>query len=658
MSEVFANTHRDVEGLLEDVAKRAKRSVDDVRAVLGRHGINPRAGIAIPKHLIIRSIAFEGEKSGKGSGPIKFRWPKAEQDILGPGLWAITSHRNLRGKSTLLGMLKWCLNGRRAGVIPDEMDEWFQTVVCRFELAGQLYEVNLFDAVRSCGDLWRIEGERRIRVAPFASPGEFEATMSEFFMGQLGLQRIVVNAAAGDGQGYDQPHDWVWLSGAMVIDPNPNVLFGSVAIGGLATRMMQMYLGVPWTGTYNDIVAAEARVRNEAKHASQTADRARSQRQARIAELESELTDLATRLDGLPQEEDDRVALRAANRAFAEAEARQRAASIKLVEVGADVSAAKEALANARRELQDLQDSTAAGFVFRALKPVCCPSCDEVFTDERRAETQQNHVCVVCQTADKPGDDPKIREAELRTAVDEAKHQAGLQSDRYEEVRSLVRKAGEDRDAAEQLSLEIERRLAAPSDRRDLELQIALVKAKVEEARRGDDPRAASGSSDDEVIKAAHTEFENAFKPTQAAVLKEVSDLIRDYAVRFGIENLEEASLKGNANLPLVKGGKPTSFGRQTAGERVRLKIAATLAILKVAETYGVGRHPGLLLIDSPGANEMVDKDYENLFKGLSEVARELKHLQVFIAAIESPIVKAAVPFANTLYAAGDEYLW
>jgi len=147
-------------------------------------------------------------------------------------------------------------------------------------------------------------------------------------------------------------------------------------------------------------------------------------------------------------------------------------------------------------------------------------------------------------------------------------------------------------------------------------------------------------------------------KPDQEAILTRVSDLTADYARRFGIENLERLSIDGGARMKLVKGGQQSYFSAQTAGEKVRLKVAATLAILKIAETEGVGRHPGLLLVDSPGANEMVAPDYEKLIAGLAELAVDLPHLQIFITGIDKPAIRERVPCSNLRYAEGDEYLW
>lgn len=91
--------------------------------------------------------------------------------------------------------------------------------------------------------------------------------------------------------------------------------------------------------------------------------------------------------------------------------------------VDADASAAKESYDCARRELREFKESRDAGFIFRALKPQCCPSCDEVITEQHRRETEEQHVCAVCGTPDRPQDEGLVvaQEERLVTEVEEAK---------------------------------------------------------------------------------------------------------------------------------------------------------------------------------------------------------------------------------------------
>ncbi|MCJ2109806.1 hypothetical protein MKK64_01020 [Methylobacterium sp. E-025] len=640
----------DATSLLGAIAKKAGRSVAEVRSVLAGHGVDYKPSIAIPKHLCIRSLAFTGEKKGgKVSGPIKFEWKD-----LKPGLMAILSDRNFRGKTTLLGLMRWCLRGRRGEDIPDVMVDWFHTVNMSFTLDSQTYEVDISDAVTPSGTLWRIDGATRHSQATFASAEDFESVMSDFFMGQLGLQ-VMVTHIVREEKGIDQPHDWPWLAGAMMIDPSPKVLFGTNQ--NLRVRMMQMYLGVPWTNATNDVMAAQGRITSETREAKAEVDRDRDRRKSRIEELETDIGKLRKALEKIPVAGDLRVKLRTANREFAAAEARLRAGLQNLNLINEDLDAANEAYTHARRELQDFKDCRVAKRVFRSLDPVCCPRCDEIFDEERRQETRSDHICVVCRTEEEPEIDPAVLEAGLKDAVAAADTVVKAQKKRVDAVNKAIADARGDRKKAEADSRRIEADLVKPTDAYPLELELIQKQARLEELSIKD-VTASETKGDQAILRIAENITKEAYKPLQDDLLKEVSDLIRDYAVRFGVENVETVDLQGSANLILTKGGHSTSFSRLTDGERARFKVATTLAIIKVAERRGLGRHPGLLLIDSIGANEMVGQDYASLIAGLAQLADELPHIQVFVAAINNDTIRGHVSGQQVRYAEGDTYLW
>jgi hypothetical protein len=63
-------------------------------------------------------------------------------------------------------------------------------------------------------------------------------------------------------------------------------------------------------------------------------------------------------------------------------------------------------------------------------------------------------------------------------------------------------------------------------------------------------------------------------------------------------------------------------------------------------------------MIDSPGAQEIAREDLDQLIGGLEEVSKEFGHLQVFIAAMSSPVVVDHVPAERMRHAAGDTPLW
>jgi hypothetical protein len=640
----------DASTLLTKIAEKAGRSVEEVRSILARHGVSYKPAIAVPKHLCITSLAFTGEKKGETApGPVNFGWPD-----LSPGLMAIISDRNFRGKTTLLGMMRWGMTGRRGKGIPTEFAETFHTLTMTFTLDGQAYEVEVVDAIEQVGTLWRIDGGNRLALDTFSSAEGFEAVMSGFFMGQLGLQMLVTHADRGD-KGVDQPHDWIWLSGAMVIEPAPENLFGSYQ--ALGSRMMQMYLGVPWTNAVNDVQAAKARIEIEARQAASELERTRDRRKTRIEEIEAEIAGLRRKLRGLPSAEGQRADLAEANRRFADAQGRLRSAVRSMAVASEDREAAKLAYDAARRDLREFKEGRAAKTVFRSLDPVCCPRCDEMFDDERRQANHQEHTCVVCGTPEQPEGNPAQQEAGLKDAVADAEARLTSQDRRKSALAAAMDAARTEMRDAEATARTLEAALAEPSSAYPLELELARLEARKEELGI-DDAEPSENGDDQQVLKISERVTQAAFKPLLDELLEEVSALIKDYAVRFGVESLEEAKLLGNTNLRMRKNGGTAWFGTQTDGEKARLKIAATLAIITVAERRGLGRHPGLLLIDSPGSNEMVDRDYSNLIAGLAEVAREIPHLQVFVTAASSDTILGHVPRERLLYAEGEQYLW
>ena len=77
----------------------------------------------------------------------------------------------------------------------------------------------------------------------------------------------------------------------------------------------------------------------------------------------------------------------------------------------------------------------------------------------------------------------------------------------------------------------------------------------------------------------------------------------------------------------------------------------ATIALLSVAEKKKVGRHPGLLLIDSPAAQEVTDHDVNNLIEGLKKLTKELPFLQIIIASRTTDVILDQIDEKNRKHA-------
>ncbi|OHT21124.1 hypothetical protein BHE75_03129 [Sphingomonas haloaromaticamans] len=127
--------------------------------------------------------------------------------------------------------------------------------------------------------------------------------------------------------------------------------------------------------------------------------------------------------------------------------------------------------------------------------------------------------------------------------------------------------------------------------RRDAELAVARLEGALKE--RKTDGATPAPSPDLALVRAATKEAETAYDESRGDILQRLSEEILSLAQRLGVRMLEAVKLGSNATLALIKGGESTSFSKVTAGERLRLRLATAVALLRIGQERGLGRHPG-----------------------------------------------------------------
>ena len=104
--------------------------------------------------------------------------------------------------------------------------------------------------------------------------------------------------------------------------------------------------------------------------------------------------------------------------------------------------------------------------------------------------------------------------------------------------------------------------------------------------------------------------------------------------------------------MRVVTAGVEESFKNLSGGERVRLRVAVVVALLRVGHRSGVGSHPGLVLLDSPG-DELTVEAEATLLRELDSLKDELPTLQVLVASDEPAAVLGHLP-DNHIYSSLD----
>ena len=162
------------------------------------------------------------------------------------------------------------------------------------------------------------------------------------------------------------------------------------------------------------------------------------------------------------------------------------------------------------------------------------------------------------------------------------------------------------------------------------------------------------------VLDALARELENDLKQASGEVLDELGKEIANLAKAFGVESVEWVKVDRTAALKIGKGGgEPKSFSSQSPGERLRLRIATVLALLRVGARLGIATHPGLVMLDSLRAEEMQDVDAHAVLDALVTLARDTPGLQLITTTADETLPVGRLNEAAVLRPLpGTDVLW
>ncbi len=653
--------------LAERAAARAGADRRDVDAVMAAHAVPAAPVPAGARSLRVLRLRVAGTKAGVPSaGPFDTTLRFADGVV-------VAVAPNLRGKTSTLEILCWCLRGSPRELQAD-VASWLAEVDCdvllngspvaiRLRLsAGRVVTATVLQAAEQSGLERAAAGGPGVQVlASASSDEEYEAAMEALMLDRLGLEPIMNFVASTGGV---QTHAWPTYFGA-VYPPagGEKVLIGQTAFGGLAGRLLSVFLDLPGAAVLTRVKAAAdalgsvdtaeaARVRAE----WQAAAAARAVQQARL--------DAATvRLQALD-------AAQGGVRPASQAAAEIAALSTRLADAAADLQGYQAVLSQAKaariadqRRANDAAEAAAAGRLFHGLDPQSCPRCETAVTKERRNAEASYHACAVCTSPLTDDADPD----------DDADYQAGLadaaaaSAQAADAAARAVREAEDETDALRRRLADAEDELraardaAGAADRSAAEREVAQAEGALQVLPvPAHEPPAPPDDATGRILNALAVELEADLRRASDGMFDELGDEVAYLAVKFGMTSVEGISIDRRSAMKIRKGGAgPSSFGAQSPGERLRLRIATVAALLRVGARRGIGTHPGLVMIDSLRAEEIQDADAGALLDELLAVAADTPGLQVITTTQDAALPLGRLPAGSILAPpGGSDSLW
>ncbi|MFD0013635.1 hypothetical protein ACFWI0_25175 [[Kitasatospora] papulosa] len=654
------------EVLLETrIADKAGVPVDDVRDVFTEYGLPLVVSPARPRSLRVHRLRVVGERTGDVE-PGPFNTPMT----FSAGLTALVAS-NFRGKTSVLELLTWCLRGTPRSEMQNRVRGWLRRVDLDATIAGEAmgFRLDLADGeitsaavltgkdAAALADVRAPDPARGVTaLLRAASTDSYAEQLAGLMLGRMDLQPLVNSFKETS----TQTHGWPAYFGAVYLPAGGDkALLGEVATNGLPGRLLQVFLDLPAAAALTrvkavrDVRVAEAKARRSAAQA-EAAERA-SERE----HLETELSRARDHLaDLLPDSENDTplvdLASVAVQLARTLADAQQ-----AWDEASTTFRRARTERQQAAKLLNDVTESATARLLFHGLNPSSCPRCDQAIDDTRRQQEHQSSTCAVC-AREVSGDDEEPQEV-----TDEARERLATSTtvevtakealERAEEtVDSLTREleAAETQLRRAQSAAQLPARLAAQEKVLRLEGALSVFREPEPPAANTAEARAVT------ILTAAASLLDQDSKDAAAALFQEVNQEIAELAILFGVPSLEKVAIDRSARLRIFPlGSKPEWFTEQSAGARLRLRIAVVIALLRVGRRYGVSTHPGLLLIDSPKSEEMQSDDARKLFTELASVAAE-SDLQVVITTADFDLAQATLPAPTIRQAEVGASLW
>lgn len=643
---------------LESVAKNTGISVVDAEARLQKRGVHADRPIRPTPKLTITGISFKGEKVGKNvSGPIDFNWSD-----LNTGVWAVTSYggankSNLVGKSSVLEIILWCLRGEIKD-LQEDVRSWLSWVQLNFQLDGRPHTIEFaVNDKRPNGALkvTRPNGAFET-IDRFSSDDGFAAAMSRFMMNAFDLQPISSRKDSDDG-GSTVIHGWPALSGALYFGGEHKSLLGDVLMAGLPGRMLQLYVGLPWASTVVQAVTAKKEIEQQQAYAARSHTSRMKQEEGTVARVSTELEQARNDLAATSNKRINPISLD-------ELTAKVRVLAtqtLALDQTEAATSAEMTQLRNAsdedKRALRDLRENLVTAAFFTGLQPSCCPRCEKAVPKERVKLESVEQSCSLCS---EPISLSEFDESSETLEMAQARADASLAA--YEAAKALHKQSKAQAAAALTALSQAQQALATANgstsyqEQRAAELRVARLEGELQAHSR---PSIAPQAPEDyALVDTAYKEAKKAFDEGKVDLMGKLNEEILRLANDFGALGLESIDLSSDAKMKVQKGNQKTSFGKLTPGERLRLRIATAIALLRVGKDLGVGRHPGLLIIDSPGSEETSENDLATLLSELRRVAMETEGLQILIASANATAVLSALGQDNCRVAPQGGYVW
>ncbi|MFZ2634225.1 MAG: hypothetical protein WA081_17565 [Desulfosalsimonadaceae bacterium] len=606
------------------IAFKSKASIEDVKKTLDKHGIVPQSTTPIRKAIRFHELQFSGIKVGtKNDGDFSFNW-----DGLDTGLYGVLSEDNLVGKSSILRLLYSILRGDFSGV-SEPVLEWINHLKARLSIGDTELELALIrEEAGFNATLTRSKGiAKSIDYSGHVS--ELSAIVDQLFMKELEFERMFATMEAKSLV----PHGWPAMASALFVSGVSGAVVGDLTISGLPQRLLQCFIGLPWISTQSR-ASAIYKIEEESLNAKKRKKKEPNGVADALERLQAELESLPNTKHIEEKRKKNRIRQSMIEREIDESSHERTRIKVEAERIGADVFVIETERIKLRQLSQSLEDDIKAGYVFRKLQPVCCPSCESTNFKGGNSKSTDDR-CPLCKE-ERPIVEAveDVRVTELKKEISALEEQLFTLKESYKIQQGKLQSI----EATTSILLnELEEIKPQKTPDRSIEeiatrrISLESTIAELKSIEQIDDTDHETPINELAILKAAVSETKKMYQEKEVQLFEDASMLLRKTATDLGVKHLAGVTWT-STSLKIKVANTETTYIKLSPGEKLRFRIAASVTIAKLAARTGQGRHPGVLFFDSPKAEEITEADFQEIMLAITEMANEDNDLQIFVA--------------------------
>ncbi len=623
--------------------------------------------------LTLRRLRFRGEKTGD------FHFH--------PGVNVMRAG-NDKGKSSILKLIHFCLTGKNE--LKKDVDGWITEVELVFEIDGIAHAVVVDKTRRPRGRLVRLgddDSGSGIAIDPlqgaavvveFKNGKQMQRELERFFNDAFGLRPLMgtQKASRKDSDALlDSPTSYRAYFRGMYINQDlgyTTLVTDGIPYGNLFMKVVGMLLGVRGIDGSFAVEARRAHLENRLAKEERYHRRLEEALEPRdLATLDEEVDKLERYIDELKVERTALFVRATSNdldRRLAEVTEKLVAFDDVRQQTASHLKNAELELRLAEREAGELESTLASQAALAGIQPDRCPVCETRIAERRRHPRHAPGRCLLCHEDVEAPDGHDFEEsgrrrlAEARRSIAARRQQIEARRADLEELDFRARQSVQLKSHL-QSQLRSAHQSTAELDR-EIELEtryLGRLEAERESVARmvsddGDGSSIAKMLKQKQILDTVLRHLRTLHADANERMKREFASRVQDYCTTIGFPGLEDVSLGAHLKPRIRQNGKVYAFEELSPGEKVRFVLAFYLAMaIATAEDLEHGAHPGLLLIDSPGKEEMVVKDFEAVVHLLSQVEERHAEIIQVIVSTSLPAIHGATGPEKQVFIDNDE---